>query len=304
MQLFEQLKSILLLVLATSTLCNCQSGTESANIKQSRKDAEIIRDNHITNAIATKSYLDSTGLSILTRVDKIEMFNENGLCTLELTPEYIELEPKHRYTVKGGPFDLRDLDRTPTATPNGVVDTVYNEYDSSLQPVKRVTIGPTSVGVEEWTYDNMGNETSYCRRDEFSPRNCSYSRYTYENGRIISRTDSIDQISASSVPSHFRYIYDVKNHLVDDGRYKYMLDDQNRVLANIPEEDGYGGDSLKLDERGRIVEKVELYYNSVQHKVQSNGDRHRYKYDTRGLLIEDVRIVKERPTELLQYNYQ
>ena len=273
------------------------------HLENEKTQADAIRLNHIKRATIIKSYLDSNGLDTLRRLDRIEVFNGIGLCIVEITPEYLEARPQRR-TVKGGVFDLRDLDTRPTSIYLNVSDTLYNEYDSAYLLIRRMKISPYGKVTEEWMYDDSGNEISYCHKLEYTPMKCIYASYIYENGKVISRTDSNDDYGTSSSSTHFTYVYDARGNVLKDGRYKYELDDQNRVLETIPETNGYSGERVKRDAKGRVTEEIELYYNDVQKNVQESDEIKRYKYDSRNLVVEETKIINGRAAEVLSYSYE
>jgi hypothetical protein len=292
--------TLLLLFAVTSRLSLCSHRQKyNYHLHSAKAEADIISSNHIKRAIVTKSYLDSIGLNTLTRIDRIKIFNDLGLCIVEIVPEYKEIYPKRR-SVKGQPFDIRDLDSEPTGVTNES-DTIYQDYDSAYQLIKRITINPVGKVTEEWTYEVNGNEVLYCHVLENTPMKCIYTSYSYDGNKIISMRDSSDD---NMLPIHSsKYFYDSLGNVINDGKYFYKIDSQNRVYETTPQEEEDAGERVELDGKGRVIERTYLYYNSKNKQVEQY-EITRFKYDSRNLRIEEKKMSDGKAVELLTYTYE
>ncbi len=288
--------SISLLILFSS----CR---QTKPIDYNENDRVKIENAHVSKLTIIKiAYNDSTHLPKWERTERYKFFNEYGLCSLEVKPDYnYYKDPKQFLSVE------ETIDYT------GHNDSTFYFYNNDfrltqeIEKIIDINNGYATLQKEtNYVYDNQGNLTSECFSLTTTEVKCLFSSYEYDNqDRIISRQDSVDYIiDDSSMLKKEVYIYDNNGNIVNDGHYKYKLDEKGNVLEAIPlTSSSFIGRRTKYDRNGNKIEEAETYADNKMELTESNVKTF-FKYDSRGLITEEKNMIGRNIIFLLKYQYQ
>lgn len=259
---------------------------------------EIIARNHISKSTEIQIKYDSASNPIWKRVERINFFNEKGLCVKQIEPKY---DIKFKTTGE-------DIHAVESSNYLGFSDTIYFEFDDLGHLIKKVESTFDHSGLNyhkktEFIYDVNGNVISDCTHPEDAEIQCIYSDYVYGSDmQILSRKDSTDFEIEWDLSKAFQYQYDDSNNLVFDGNYKYILDKSANTIEMIPQRKYFGGIKYSFDEKHRKIKETRIY--EVGGKWKESGEITYYKYDAKDLLIEKKILVNDKMKYLVNYNYE
>lgn len=255
---------------------------------------EVIRKNKISVRRSYEVY--SSNETVERKLKSISFFNENGQCTLKVSPRYFLKEPD------ANEEEIKDFDKAfnklmasmNTNIPTGLSDSVFYLFDEQKRLVSEITITPRDVS-RQWKqeikieYDKFNNVITRCVLADDFENHCNYSLITYDkNGRIITKKDSTPGFVLESRKSNVvlcSYKYDNKGNIVYDGKRNFEYYEGGKISKEN-----------EINMEGSTEREVEYTYDKEDYLVAKKSRNHKfifysyYLYDERNLLIQEKNI--------------
>lgn len=259
-----------------------------------------IAANKITKCVETRIRYDTFENAKWKYLTETKYYDNNGLCFMKIRPIYNITNKRINGLLTMEPLSIEF---------EGNYDTTLYEYNNLGFLIKENLIynhkadGSNWNNITEYTYDDCGNKLTVCYIRPDKPIACVYSEYKYDiNNRILQRKDSADYDYYFDLSKPFKYSYDLNGSLIDDGSYKFILDENSNVIEEIPLQIGGAGAKYKLDNEGRIIKMIRN--NLSRDKFETFDEEvEYYKYNKEALLIERKIIFKGKLSELYSYTY-
>lgn len=328
-----------LLILCLSViLFSCKNDTNNNYMEDyfSREEysPEIIRKHKVVERIETKIHTDpdepiivwSNGQDISpNKIKKIEYFDENGLCYLQIRPVYKLVKNLKDKNSLSETEKLFFQDRIEANEPSGYYDSVYNYFDKKnrivkIREVNRNDLGQIEMDItQNFNYDDMGSLISHCSESPNSQSYCRFSRYYYlKNGNIKSSIDSFSVLINRPPYPNIEYIYTYDSNgrktSVNNTFYKYNNDGLISLEYEVSGKNktvikNYTYDSNKNKIKYEIIEP---YLRTIDPKtnlinVINYDTSYQYnKFNDKNLKIETIykRSTRFKDYDLFKYEYK
>jgi YD repeat-containing protein len=258
-------------------------------------DKLLIAKNKVDVITKIKIGLDSLGNSKWSRVDAVSRYNNKGLKIMTIVPQYIYQSPPP------GGLTLRELSMIwtrETNIPNGIVDTIFYEYDErdNLKTIQ----GDLII---TYKYDSQNNWIEKCVSRNLHESICNYRNYVYDdNWQIVYSIDSfgprsnrfgkIDNVKREKI----YYKYDEKGNILFDG-FHHKYNNQGKLIETVNSESKDSDkEKYEYDEKGKLVCQTSL----------TNGYTNRtfFYYNDNGLIKQQKKLNEENIlVELINYEY-
>lgn len=293
----SRLISVILFYLFFTTSCNRIQNDKYDLFEDHER--EIVLKHKISKINEILIGLDSLGIPLFKRIDKIKFYNKEGLLSMEIQPYYKSKPNPHEndpfYILKQSYYKHTYA----TNIPNGEAYTIIYEYDK----LGNLTSKKEPSYLTTYKYDTNNNCIERCIKSEIRETNCINSIFQYNsNNQIITKLDSFSTHSVqngrefNTSNRKFVYEYDKSGRVIYDGQARRVFNDQNQLIE------------VKFDGDQRTI--ISYFYDKDGHRVkqtrtEKNLANTYFLYNGKGLLSEE-KILDYNKTlvELMQYEYE
>lgn len=251
---------------------------------------EFYKKNKVQKVTETKIEYEDNLTITSNHVSRITYIDKNGLETKSLDPKYNTFinEENGQYIAK----EEKIFD-----------DITTYEYNSNNVLIKKII--KSSNKVEEYTYDNFGNEIKDCEIRNQNDNCCFYKTYEYDSdNKIISVIFSADPCSdlsntyADNIKKYYKY--DSNNNVVSDYRYKYDYKYDGDKIIEKTETDLVNNTNKNVysyNDKGQITNSKYYYDSNLSCEVYA-------MYNDNGLCIESKVILNGKIKYVFKYEYE
>ncbi len=270
---------------------------------------ETIKKNKVKMQKEFRVSLNSIGGANWKRLETVKVFNEHGLCIMEVNPHYKSLEIDPVEIRKKNLSLLDALSNNKTNIYLGINDSTFYEYDNKNNKIKEVKRTYNDEGIMfndeiiTHKYDNNGNEVEFCLTSEMSETMCKYFAYKYIDGNRIAKSyDSINSpINGRFIVNSYKYEYDAEGNVISDGVFKYKFRDEK--LLSI--KSGLLYDVFEYSKNGNLL--ADITYCDVHSDQLTKNDKpctyFIYQYNDNGLVNEKKNLQDNKVKEVFKYEY-
>ncbi|MEG0442025.1 MAG: hypothetical protein RR544_06975, partial [Oscillospiraceae bacterium] len=171
--------------------------------------------------------------------------------------------------------------------------TTYAYNRASLIDLQReTTAGNKTLREIIYGHDDAGNLTSERRTGVNFDKRTETVDYTYDKASRLTKTVTMSEKGVTSV----QYAYDKAGNLLDDGKYTYTYDLQNRLLTKAGTD---GTTTYTYDAAGNLLKKtapdgLSTYEYTAQNKLKKGtnprGETSEYSYNALGVRVQNIQI--------------
>lgn len=292
----NRLISVMLFYLFFTTSCNRIQNDKYDLFEDHER--EIVLKHKISKINEILIGLDSLGIPLFKRIEKIKFYNKEGLLSMEIEPLYEKKPDPHEndplYILKQSFYKHTYA----TNIPKGESYIIIYEYDK----LGNLTSKKELNSLTTYKYDTNNNCIERCIKYGIGETNCKYSIFKYNSdNQIITKLDSFSMHSIqngrkwNTSNRKFVYEYDKSGRVIYDGEARRVFNDQNQLIE------------VKFDgDQGTIIS---FFYDKDGHRVkQTRPEKYLantyFLYNEKGLLSEKkILDINKTLVELKRFEY-
>ena len=197
-----------------------------------------------------------------------------------------------------------------TDIPNGIIDTVFYEYDADKNLSKEIERTYDKHGqyfdyITTHKYDANNNLVETCMSSNISMTSCLYSKYNYIDNKIDIRVDSVGEnyvVNQSTLPiREYKYEYDERDNLIFDGNNHYFFNDKNQIVQ-IRREDSSATLYFYDNNANKVKEMSIIHRLGIGEGYDTTFVYHHYTENN--IEDEEIHRNKNRIISLAKFEYE
>ncbi|MEP7317680.1 MAG: hypothetical protein ABI921_03035 [Panacibacter sp.] len=275
---------------------------------------EKLNANHVKSKKEIWIKLNDKGESVWSKIYSTRIFNNEGLCALEIFPHYKMPEISPNISA----LEKLDLFSYGTNIQTNISDTTFYTYDNNANLVEKVERKYNDFNISfdvltNYKYDNFDNLIEKCSSSETTQTFCSYSQYVYEkNKKIKYKVDSfnktgLDDEYMDTVPKKSDYGYDKNGNVILAGIKSYFFDNKSQLINMTIKRNCDEVYLFKYDNNANISQMSmvsEKTYDHTTNECTYDTTNTYYHYNDKKLVDEEKIIEKKKLARLTKYEYE